>query len=298
MKPKNLKTKIFLDSGNPEDTQKALHLLGFLDGQTTNPSLVAKNPEVQSILSAGSRLSRQQLYQMYKDIIIKISSLIPNGSISIEVYADNSTKMEDMMREARMMNTWAPNAHIKFPTNIEGLKAAEQAVKEGIRVNMTLCFTQEQAVAVYLATLEGASQETLPGFKNVFISPFVGRLDDRGENGMDLVKNIIEMYSKSDFHVGVLTASVRGIDHFMTSLAYGADIITAPLNVLEEWVRKGMLFPDENYQYDVKSLSPIPFKNIDLNTVGIDWKTIHFAYPLIEAGIEKFSADWNDLVGS
>ncbi len=98
------------------------------------------------------------------------------------------------------MFSWIPNAHVKFPTSREGLEAAGRAVKEGLRVNMTLCFTQEQAAAVYSATA-GAKKG------DVFISPFIGRLDDRGENGMDLIENIQKMYGTGDGHVEVLTAS-------------------------------------------------------------------------------------------
>ena len=92
---------------------------------------------------------------------------------------------EDMLPQGREMFSWIPNAHIKFPTSHEGLKAADQAVQEGLRVNLTLCFSQEQAAAVYAAT-KGAKKG------DVFVSPFIGRLDDRGENGMDLIANITQ----------------------------------------------------------------------------------------------------------
>ena len=94
MRPPNLKTKIFLDSGNPVETREAIKLLGFLDGQTTNPSLIAKNPELQAKLSAGEKLSSEDVNTFYKSVIEEIHSMIPDGSISIEVYADKNTSKE------------------------------------------------------------------------------------------------------------------------------------------------------------------------------------------------------------
>src|SRR5208337_2698352 len=126
--------------------------------------------------------------------------------------ADSATKAEAMLEQGREMFGWIPNGHIKFPTSAEGLKAASLALKEGLRVNMTLCFSQAQAAAVYAAT-RGARKG------DVFVSPFIGRLDDRGENGMDLIAHIIRMYGKGDGHVEVLTASVRKIDHLLYALA-------------------------------------------------------------------------------
>ena len=182
MRPANLKTKIFLDSGDPAETRAAFLALGFLDGQTTNPSLVAKNPE-----TAGKKFSKDELISFYRKVVEEISSLIPKGSVSVEVYADALTSAEEMLKQARIFNKWISNAHVKFPTTTEGLKAAEIAVREGIKVNMTLVFSQQQAAAVYMAT-KGAKKG------DVFISPFAGRLDDIGENGMDVISNIVKMY--------------------------------------------------------------------------------------------------------
>src|SRR3989344_4765192 len=205
MKPTSLKSKIFLDGGDPNETKQAVDLLGFLDGQTTNPTLISKNSQVKERLEKGKKFFKEDLLEFYKNLVKEISSLIPYGSISIEVPADKNTPSHEMLKVGKEMFSWIPNSHIKFPTNKEGLKAAEQATKEGIRVNMTLCFSQEQAAAVYAAT---------KGAKDTFVSPFVGRLDDIGENGMDLIKNILKMYQGGDHHVSVLTASVRNMDHF------------------------------------------------------------------------------------
>lgn len=302
MRPDNLTTKIFLDSGDPQETKKALKLLGFLDGQTTNPSLLAKNPE-----TAGRKFSRGEIIEFYKKVVQEISELIPEGSVSIEVYADPSTSSGQMLKQAREFFAWIPphlsflspkrgeedgGAHIKLPITYEGLKAAEIAVKEGIRVNLTLCFSQEQAAAVYVAT-RGAKKG------QVFISPFVGRLDDIGENGMDLVANIIKMYRGVKSHVEVLTASVRSIEHVISALRLGSDIITIPLKVLREWADQNFKFqapnpkqfPIPNSQFP--NLKPMPCKELDLNK---PWQEYDIKHELTDKGVVKFSEDWNSLV--
>lgn len=286
MKPRNLKTKIFLDGGDPQETREIVELLGFLDGQTTNPTLIAKNPEAQAKLAGGEKFSPEEIYEFYREVIEKIAVLIPKGSISIEVYADHSTKIGEMFSWGKEMFSWIPNAHIKFPITREGLGAAEKAIKEGMRVNLTLCFSQEQAAAVYAATL-GAQKG------QVFISPFVGRLDDRGENGMDLIKNIIEMYGQGDGHVEVLTASVRNLGHFLYALRLGSDIITSPSKILKEWVEKKMFLPDNNFVYNAGNLKPISYQEISLNK---KWREYDIAHELTDAGIRKFSEDWNKLI--
>lgn len=282
MRPQNLKTRIFLDGGDINETKDILNVLGFLDGQTTNPTLISKNPETQ-----GKKFTKEEIYDFYKKVVKEISVLIPNGSVSIEVYADRRTKPFAMLNQAKEMNLWITNAHIKFPITTQGLKAAEMAVKLDMRVNMTLCFSQEQAAAVYAATRSAKKGQ-------VFISPFIGRLDDRKENGMDLVKNIVEMYKKGDGHVEVLTASVRNMDHFLYALALGSDIITSPLKILKEWHEKGMPLP-QSFEYNGQNLQPIPYKDLDLNN---DWKSFDIAHELTDIGMAKFSADWNSLISN
>ncbi len=286
MKPRNLKTKIFLDGGDPQESREVISLLGFLDGQTTNPTLISKNPMAKERLKQGSKFTQDEIFDFYRNVVKTISALIPMGSVSVEVYADSSTPAEKMLEMGREMFSWIPNAHIKFPSSKEGLKAAEQAVKEGLRVNMTLCFTQEQAAAVYAAT-KGA------GKGQVFVSPFIGRLDDRGENGMDLIASILKMYRQGDGHVEVLTASVRNMDHFLYALELGSDIITSPYEILKEWGQRGMPLPDTNYIYKHDSLKNIPYKDIDLSK---NWQEYDIAHDLTVKGMEKFSKDWNDLI--
>lgn len=286
MRPKNLKTKIFLDAGDPDETKEILNLLGFLDGQTTNPTLISKNPEAEEKIKKGKKFTEFEIYDFYKDIVTEILSVIPKGSISVEVYADLKTKADEMIEQARVMNSWIPNAWIKFPTTKQGLIAAEGAVKEGMRINMTLCFTQQQAAAVYSAT-KGTSKGS------VYVSPFVGRLDDRGEDGMSLVANIIKMYRGGDGHVDVLTASVRNLEHLLYAIYLGSDIVTAPFNVLKEWADKGLEFREDNYKYNLDNLQKIPYKNLDLNK---NWEDFNLFHELTQKGIQRFSNDWNMLV--
>ncbi len=286
MKPQNLKTKIFLDGGDPTETVRIKELLGFLDGQTTNPTLIAKNPDARKRLELGVKFSEHEVFDFYRQVVSTISSLIPDGSVSVEVFADASTSADAMLAQGHEMFSWIPNAHIKFPTAVQGLIAAERAVQEGLRVNMTLCFTEEQAAAVYAATRGAATGQ-------VFVSPFVGRLDDRGENGMDTVANIIALYKLGDGHVQVLTASVRNLDHLLFALKLGSDIITAPFEVLREWGEMGMPMPGADYQYNAKLLRAIPYQQLDLSK---PWMSYNIHHPLTDQGMERFSADWNALI--
>jgi transaldolase len=286
MKPGNLKTRIFLDGGDPEETREILRTLGFLDGQTTNPTLISKNPEARRRLEKGEKFNQEEIFGFYRQVVQKISSLIPRGSVSVEVYADLQTPAESMLRQGQDMFSWIPNAHIKFPSSPEGLKAAEAAVGMGLRVNLTLCFSQEQAAAVYAAT--GRAKKG-----DVFVSPFIGRLDDRGENGMDLISNILRMYQKGDGHVEVLTASVRTMDHFNYALKLGSDIITAPFDILKHWGEQGLPLPVPTYTYNKRELKDIPYQEINLNK---NWQEYDLAHDLTNKGMDKFSQDWKAMI--
>lgn len=286
MRPKQLSTKIFLDGGDPAETKEIINILGFLDGQTTNPTLIAKNPYAQKRFKAGDKFSKTEIFDFYKKVVKEISGLIPNGSVSIEVYCDEETYTDQMFEQAKDMFTWIHNAHIKYPITDQGLEAAERSIANQMRVNMTLCFTQSQAAAVYAATL-GAKKG------DVFVSPFIGRLDDKNENGMDLIGNIVEMFSSSDDHVEVLAASVRSMDHFMQSLALKADIITAPFGVLKEWGSQGMPLPGTDFVYNPKNLSKISYEHIDLTK---PWQDYDIQHELTTNGVQRFASDWNELL--
>jgi len=287
MRPKKLKTRIFLDSGNPAETADALSLLGFLDGQTTNPSLVAKNPDVVNRLAEGKKFAKEEIEELYRDVVRKISKLMPSGSVSVEVYADRSTSSEQMYSEGMRMSSWIPNAHIKLPITDNGLEGARRLLSEGVRVNMTLCFSQQQAAAVYAA---------LPTAKkgSVFLSPFIGRLDDIGFDGMDLVRNIMNMYGQVDGRIEVIAASVRNKRHFDASLACGCDIITAPLGILRSWAADGCIMPKEIPAPET------PLKGI-LNEYGLlamEPGKLDIRHELTDKGIAKFCADWDALIAT
>jgi transaldolase len=286
MRPDTLKTRIFLDGADPEETRQVVKTLGFLDGQTTNPSLLAKNPEAQAHRADGHKFRGTAIYDFYKELCRELSALLPQGSISIEVYADPDTTAAAMLEQARIFDAWIDNAHIKLPTTAAGLEAAHVLTGEGRRVNMTLVFSQAQAAAVYAAT-RGAKRGS------VFLSPFIGRLDDRGENGMDLIQNILAMYAPGDGHVEVLTASVRTMEHFLCALALGSDIITAPYKLLMAWAEAGLPVPGPQFRYEARGLVPIPAVPLSLD---LPWWDYTIGHPLTDAGMAKFSADWNSLI--
>ena len=280
------KTKILVDGGDPEETARVKKALGFLDGQTTNPTLVAKNPEIQRRLASGHKLSRKDQENEYKHIVQQISPLVGDAGVSIEVFADLDTTAEQMLAQGEEMFSWIPNAYIKYPCTREGLRAAGESARRGIRVNVTLCFSQEQAAAVYAVT-KGAREP-------VYVSPFLGRLDDRGENGIDVVRNIKKMYQRGDRHVHVLAASLRRIEHLLASFALNAELATVPAKVLEQWASAGCPMPDENFHYEAvdaegKPLKPIPYREIELNA---PWRSFDIRHELTTQGIERFVKDY------
>ena len=281
---KRPKAKILVDGGDPEETKRVKQLIGFVDGQTTNPSLIAKNPEVKRLVESGQRLSEEQERAEYRKIVNAISPLVGDAGVSIEVFADLDSTADELLKQGRDMNSWIPNAYIKYPCTTEGLKAAKQSVAEGIRVNITLCFSQQQAAAVYVATKGSRAP--------VYVSPFVGRLDDIGQNGVDLVGNIKRMYAQGDGHVHVLAASIRNLQHLMYAFHVGAELATVPTKVLEEWAKQGMPLPDANFSYKPVG-KEIPYENIDLNR---PWEQYDLQHELTRKGIQKFVADYQSTI--
>ena len=273
-------SKILVDGGDPQETQQIRQLLGFVDGQTTNPSLIAKNPEVKQLVESGHPLSEQQEAAEYRKIVQAISPLVGDAGVSIEVFADLSTTAELMLKQGREMFSWIPNAYIKYPCTAEGLKAAQRSVAEGIRVNITLCFSQQQAAAVYAATKGSKSP--------VYVSPFIGRLDDAGQNGVDIITNIVRMFANSDHHVVVLAASIRNLPHLLYSFDAGAELVTVPAKVLQEWSSEGMPLPDKNFTYKSTG-KQIPYEDLDLNQ---PWERFNIKHELTTKGIQKFVSDY------
>ncbi len=208
--------KFFLDTANLDEIREAASW-GQIDGVTTNPSLIAKEG------------------RDFKQVINEICSIV-DGPISAEVI---SLDAEGMLREGREFAKWHPNIIIKLPMTIEGLKAAKVFSAEGIKTNVTLVFSANQAL---LAARAGAT----------YISPFVGRLDDEGQDGMTLIAEIVEIFSNYDFETQILVASVRHPIHVSAAAKLGADVVTMPYKILKQM----------------------------------------YHHPLTDVGIEKFLKDW------
>jgi transaldolase len=190
--------KFFLDTANVEEIRKAVEL-GACDGVTTNPSLIMKEGKD------------------HKTIIQEIAKIV-KGPISVEGIADDS---EGMIREASEFSKWAQNIVIKVPMTREGLKAVRHLESKGIKTNVTLVFSASQAL---LAAKAGAS----------YISPFVGRLDDVSEDGMDLIYSIMDIYENYSFKTQVIVASIRHPMHVVDAALAGAHIATVPAAIMEK----------------------------------------------------------------
>jgi transaldolase len=285
-----LMSKIFMDGGDAEETRAADELLRTIrpewqrgiDGQTTNPTLVARNPEIQKYLASGKRLTATEALAEYHKIVDAIAE-VTQGPVSIQVIADQSTAAAEMLRQARVYKEWIANGVVKFPCTTQGLAAAETFCQE-FPVNITLNFSQSQAAAVYQATCEARYQ--------VFISPFVGRLDDRGENGMDVVLNELKMYHTGDGHVDVLTASVRTLGHLMEAIRLQSPAITIPMKLFQEWADQSFRLPDDNFTYSAGDLKPIPYEELSLDK---NWRSYDLHHDLTEAGLTRFTQDWQKL---
>ena len=280
-------SKIYIDGGDPKETKEADELLkkaGYhgLDGQTTNPSLIVKN---LATTRPGVKITMDEAFSEYKKIVQEMSSIIPEGKISIQVIGDPAVMTKDMMLEqARERLTWIPNAIIKLPCTSEGLAAAAEFCTEG-PINITLNFSQEQGAAVYSATKLHT--------RDVFISPFVGRFDDRGEKGMDFIANELAMFSKGDGHIQVITASVRSLDHLLYALKLKSHIVTIPFKVFKLWADSGFMQPSEDFIYNPAGLMEMPYHEVSLDN---DWQTYDISHPLTSSGVTKFWDDWKSIV--
>ena len=194
--------RIFLDTANIDEIRQGAKL-GIVSGVTTNPSLVSKEGVAD-----------------YEAAIKEICSIIP-GPVSAEVLTEDT---EAMIEQARHISTWAPNVVIKIPASLDGLAATSTLTRENIKVNFTLCFSLNQAL---LAALAGAT----------YVSPFVGRLDDVGHDGMQLVKEIVEMFQHYQFPTQVIAASIRHPLHCVAAVKAKAHIATVPFSVLMQMIR-------------------------------------------------------------
>lgn len=209
--------KFFIDTANLDEIKEAVEL-GLIDGVTTNPSLVAKEGDVD-----------------FKKHIAKICKLV-KGDVSAEVTALDTA---GMLKEGRELAKIAKNVVIKVPLTLDGLKACRTFRSEGTKVNVTLCFSAAQAL---LAAKAGAS----------YISPFIGRLDDISQDGMQLIRDIVQIYDNYGFATEVLAASIRHPMHIVDCALAGADVATIPFKVITQLVK----------------------------------------HPLTDKGLESFLADW------
>lgn len=280
--------KLFVDTGDPGEARKVQKLVqaaGYdgLDGATTNPSYFAKNPEVQARIKEGKKYSREELLAAYRKSVEELATILPGGDISVEVYADVSTPAQSMIAQAREMYAWIPTARIKLPTIEQGLIAAE-TLKDELRLNLTLCFSQQQAAAVYSVT-RGALEP-------VVISPFVGRFDDRGENGVQFVSNVVQMLKKGDGHVKVLAASFRRVENILAIIDAGADILTINYERFQLWADAEFKLPDQSFAYTFDG-KEIPYEEVELDK---DWRGYDLHHELTDSGLKKFADDWNALL--
>ena len=278
------RTRLLVDGGDPQETRQIKDRLGFVDGQTTNPTLIANNPEIKKLIASGHRLSEKEQLDEYRKIVREISPLVGSAGVSIEVFSDRSTKADQMFAQGKEMFSWIPNAYIKYPCTREGLRTAQMSVKQGLRVNLTLCFSQQQVAAVY-----GATQGTR---EPAYVSPFVGRLDDIGQNGMDLIKNARRMLDKGDGHLLILSASIRSVEHLLYAIQLDSDLATVPGKILTAWADRGAPLPDANFHYESKG-TPIPYEELDLSQ---PWEKFDLHHDLTDKGIDKFTADYRKTI--
>jgi transaldolase len=189
--------KFFLDTANVGEISRAAEL-GVVDGVTTNPTLIAKEGKPQ------------------KDLIKEIAKVM-KGPISVE---GNGCTAEEMVKEAEEFSKWAPNVVVKIPMTKEGIKAVRILAKKGVKTNVTLVFSANQAL---IAGKAGAT----------YVSPFIGRLDDNGQDGMGLIRDIVQIYKNYNFETQIIVASIRHPIHVLESAKAGAHVATIPAKVLE-----------------------------------------------------------------
>lgn len=193
--------KFFLDTANTEEIRE-IHAWGVLSGVTTNPSLIVKSG------------------RDFREVVLEIAELV-GGDISAEVNAEDA---DGMLREGRELAAWSPHVVVKLPLNPAGLSTCRALTDEGVKTNLTLCFSVNQAL---LAARAGAT----------FVSPFAGRVDDIGWDGLELIRQIKEAYVLGDIATGVLAASIRHPMHVTQAALAGADVATLPYDVFVKMVR-------------------------------------------------------------
>ncbi len=300
-----MQTKFLLDSGDPLE-YKDIALLAKqhnseLWGSTTNPSLIAKK-------LAGQKVSATEAFSvLQKQIITEILGIVP-GAVSGEVYASSTTTAEDMIKQGQEVATWGDRVVVKLPTTLEGFKARTELRKLGICINNTLVFSQQQVFAITLHEKIMIAQYGKPKASwPCFISPFVGRLDDIGQDGLSMVAHSINMVRKyfAPDTTWMLEASVRSTAHLKKGIELESELITAPAKVYSEWFN---LTADQqtSISTEMPNLTPIPewipsdellqINSIDAFMDAITTNKLDIHHDLTDQGIDKFIADWSKIL--
>lgn len=298
-------TKFLLDSGDINEYKQIVTLAqqnnSELWGSTTNPSLIAK-------ALAGKKVSADEAFNvLQKQIVMDILGVVP-GAVSAEVYASHNTSAEEMIEQGKVIATWDPRVVVKLPTTIEGFKARTELRKLGICINNTLVFSQEQVFAITLheklmVDMYGPAKTSWPNF----ISPFVGRLDDIGQDGMSFVRHSVNMIQNKfpkDL-VWMLEASVRTAAHFKAGLDINIDLETVPAKVFVEWF--GLTSEQQNAVDTTNSaLQKIPewipsdelltINSVDTFMDAIITNKLDIHHDLTDKGIDRFVSDWSAII--
>lgn len=295
-------TKFLLDSGDTDEYRKIARLAKDagqeLWGSTTNPSLIAKK-------LTGKKVSKEEAFsKLQKEIVLEILDIVP-GAVSAEVYSNAQTTAQEMVTQGREIATWHERIVVKLPTTLEGLKARTILRKEGIAINNTLVFSQQQIFAILMhETLVQNTFKPQPTLWPAFISPFVGRLDDKGENGMDVIQHGLQMQKQhfDDTTAWILESSVRNLTHIQEGLKLNVPIMTIPAKVLEDWFAQN----PKPLTLNPKPLTSIPYWQIPEDLLhfqhvgelmgAIETGKLDISHPLTTAGVEKFAADWQSII--
>lgn len=298
-------TKFILDSGNIEEYKEISQLMISKDqvlwGSTTNPSLIAK------ALNGKKATAQEAFSVLQKQIVMDILQIVP-GAVSAEVYSTATTAADEMISQGKEIANWDSRVVVKLPTTIEGFKARTELRKLGICINNTLVFSQEQCFAITLH--EKIMRENFGPAKSdypPFISPFVGRLDDIGLDGLSMVEHSVNTIRKvfEPNLVWMLEASVRNLQHVKKGLDLQVELITAPAKVYTEWLSM-TLEQQQTINTQNAALQQIPLWEptpdlISINTIdsfmdAIVNKKLDIHHDLTDKGIEKFVSDWSAII--
>lgn len=299
-------TKFLLDSGDPDEFREIAKIAkdnqSELWGATTNPTLIAKK-------LAGKKVSQQEAFELQKQIVLEILNILP-GAVSAEVYADQNTTAQEMITQGQEIVTWHERVVVKLPTTLAGFKARSALRKEKIPINNTLVFSQEQIFAICLH--EHIMQKQFGSIQNTwpcFISPFVGRLDDIGIDGMQLVEHgmkISDIFKQKGTELWMLEASIRRNEHMQRGIDFKTELITAPAKVYREWFSTGIQNSESRIQNYAKELAPIPYwqpsqELVDIQTEDAFFEAIsagklNIQHDLTDKGIIRFADDWKTII--